>query len=77
MTTIKDVENILKRMQGNKTAQQWLHNDIIKHKLATSYDEWQDDHADNPEMQMSLLGHIEYFIDSHEHYPKMFYPGGK
>lgn len=60
VTSVNDVQEILEKMTDNKTAQLWLKNDIVKMKLARSYDECYED-ADGE--YISLHDHIEYYID--------------
>ncbi|QOY37034.1 hypothetical protein AWH56_005155 [Anaerobacillus isosaccharinicus] len=63
MTSIKDVEKELaKLVVVHKLAEEWLQNDIIKMKIAMSYDDWNYDHANQPEMIIELDGHVEYCL---------------
>ena len=60
MTTIKDVYNALVKMDSD-LAQRWAANDLIKAKLARSYDDWLEDH---PGDDVTLEGHIDYYLDN-------------
>lgn len=62
MTTIQEVTDILALMSDSKLAQEWLHNDIVKIKLAISYDAWMDD-IDDHKLPLTLKEHIETCLD--------------
>lgn len=68
MTTIKQVEFVLLQLidEENETARRWISNDIIKMKLADSYDAWMDD-VDDHECPLTLREHIESCIDIPEY----------
>lgn len=80
MTTIKDVDLILMEIineDQDPLAEVWLKNDLIKKRLATSYDDWILDHEDQPEMQFSLRVHVDYYLDMADRFPKVINPGRK
>ncbi|WP_059049041.1 hypothetical protein [Paenibacillus senegalimassiliensis] len=64
MTTLKEVEAALHQLttQGNETAKRWINNDIMKMKLAMSYDAWMEDIEDH-QYPMTLPEYIESCIE--------------
>lgn len=54
MTTIEDVAKELEQFIGHHDlAEEWLHNDIVKMKIAMSYDDWLDD-IDDHKLHLTL-----------------------
>jgi hypothetical protein len=64
LTTINDVYNELLKME-DELAKEWLHNDIVKFKIATTYDDWMEDVHDH-NLPLSLQEHIEVCMDTPE-----------
>ena len=64
MTTVKEVENQLAKFFGaHKLAEEFFNNDIIKMKIAISYDDWVNDHPQSEEEDYGgLEGHVEYCL---------------
>lgn len=63
MTTIEDVAKELKLFVGHHDlAEEWLHNDIVKMKIAMSYDAWLND-IDDHKLHLTLKEHIETCLD--------------
>jgi hypothetical protein len=62
MTTLQQVTEALASMTDEELAQQWLHNDLIKMRIATHYDAWMDD-IDDHKLPLTLIEYIETCID--------------
>lgn len=63
MTTIEEIEIELKKFVDiHPLAKEWLHNDIFKIKIATSYDDWIEDHEDQQDAFGTLEGHVEFCL---------------
>lgn len=62
MTTVEEVAEVLASMKDNNLVRQWLHNDIVKMKIAMSYDAWLDD-IDDHKLHLTLKEHIETCLD--------------
>jgi hypothetical protein len=62
MTTLQEVTTALANMTDEELAQQWLHNDIIKMRIATHYDSWMDD-IDDHKLHLTLIEYIEVCLD--------------
>lgn len=59
MTRMDEVADILVEIKSER-AQSWLHNDIIKMKLAMSYDDWLEDTG----IFFTLEEHIHYYLEN-------------
>jgi hypothetical protein len=64
LTSITEVYEELLKMDSD-LAKEWLHNDIVKFKIAASYDDWMED-LDDHHMPLSLFEHIEVCLDTPE-----------
>jgi len=62
LTTVEEVAEVLASMKDNNLVRQWLHNDIVKMKIAMSYDAWLDD-IDDHKLHLTLKEHIETCLD--------------
>jgi hypothetical protein len=60
-TKIEDVSyKLMLFLDHHKLAQEWIKDDIIKKKIASTYDDWVNDHANQPEMLApGLEAHVE------------------
>lgn len=67
MTTIKDVEKALLTMNTHELARKWIHNDIIKMKIAQGYDAWINDIHDH-KLFLTLIEYIETRLDTPEYF---------
>lgn len=67
MTTINDVEEALFKVIDYKQANKWIHNDIIKSKIAKGYDAWIKDLHDH-KMPLTLIEYVEYLLDTPEYF---------
>jgi hypothetical protein len=61
MTTTDEVAYYLHLFKDqHELANIWIHNDIIKKKIAVAYDNWVKDHINQPEMlEPGLEAHVE------------------
>jgi hypothetical protein len=66
MTAIKDVELALSELFEHELAKVWMSNDIVKRKLAASYDAWISDIHDH-KLYLTLIEHIETCLDTPEY----------
>jgi hypothetical protein len=67
VTGLKDVELVLRNLD-TPLAKEWLHNDIVKMKLAVSYDDWMNDSWDHGH-ECTLREHIIDMINLPGFYP--------
>lgn len=63
MTTLKEVEKALSKFKDEPLVKKWSSNDIIKMKLAKSYDAWMSD-VDLHQCPFTLREFIETCIDT-------------
>lgn len=63
MTTTQEVSDVLESMKESELAQQWLHNDIVKMRIAIHYDDWITD-LDDHKLNLSLTEYIETCLDN-------------
>lgn len=66
MTTLQEVTTALASMKDEELAQQWLHNDVVKMKIAICYDDWMSD-VDDHKLPLSLIEYIEVCLDEPAH----------
>lgn len=68
MTTINDVEMILKKYDFNETAARWLKNPVAVKHILDGHISWNDDHAkfNHPEMVYPLDTNVVYYINHPE-----------
>lgn len=66
-TTTQNVLDALLELGDYKNAREWIHNDIMKSKIAKGYDAWIKDIEDH-KLHLTLSEYITYLLDTPEHF---------